>query len=72
LDTARRKVRNFEFDIDRALALGCLARTTHAASKASSHTAAMLIVTFDRWQAEFCTHEEFFTATELLNLPNDG
>jgi hypothetical protein len=72
LDTARRKVRNFEFDIDRALALGCLARTTHATSKASGHTAAVLIVTFDGWQAEFCAHEELFATTELLNLPNDS
>lgn len=71
LDATRREIRDFELDIDGSLALGCLARTTHAAPKPSCHAAAMLVVAFDRWQAKLGSHQVFFAAAKLLDLPND-
>jgi hypothetical protein len=67
----RSEIRNLKLDTDRPLSLSAT-YTAHASSKTAHHTASLLIVTSDRRQSKFRTHEELFAAAELLNLPNNG
>jgi len=72
LDAGGREVRNLELDADGTLGLAASANTAHAATEATHHSAALLIVTAHTGQTEFGAHEEFLATTELLDLPYDG
>ena len=71
LDAARGEIRYLKLDTDRSLPFSTL-RTTHTSSKAPGHATPMLIISFNRRQAQFCPHEELFAATKLLDLPDDS
>jgi hypothetical protein len=56
LNAARGKVWNLKLDVDRPPRLAFASDATHAPSKAPSHPAAVLIITFHTWQTQLCTH----------------
>lgn len=72
LDTARGEIWDLKFDLNGSL--GALAGTdaTHASTKATSHTASVLIVTTDTGQTKLGAHQELLAATKLLDLPHNG
>ena len=75
LDPARGEIGYLEFDADRALALASSAQAgdpAHAAPEAARHAASVLVVAFDRGEAQLGAHEELLAAAELLDLPDDG
>lgn len=73
LDAAGGEVRNLELDAYGPLALAReRGRASHAATEAARHAAAVLVIAFDRGQAEFGAHEEFLPAAKLLDLPHNG
>jgi hypothetical protein len=72
LDSTGGEVWNFKLDVDGTLALGRLARTTHASPKPSRHATTSFIVTLNRRKAKFGAHYELLTTTKLFNLPNDS
>ena len=67
-----RKIWNLEFDTDWSFALFALACAAHASAESTGHPSAKLIIPFDRGKIELCAHEEFFAASELLDLPYDS
>lgn len=71
LNAAGGKVWDFELDTDWSFAFSSL-RAAHAASEPTCHAAAMLVIALDARKPEFCAHEEFFTPTELFDLPDYG
>jgi hypothetical protein len=72
LNARGREIRNLELDADGTLRLAASANTAHAATEATHHSAALLIVTTHTGQTELGAHEEFFATAELLDLPYDG
>lgn len=46
LDTTGGEIRDLKFDVDWAFAFSSLSSTSHATTKATSHTASMLIIPF--------------------------
>lgn len=73
MDTAGGEVGNLELDLDGPLGtLSGTSNTTHAASKTTSHTTAVLIVAPHARQAQLGAHEELLAATKLLDFPDNG
>jgi hypothetical protein len=70
LDTTSGEVGNFKLDVDGPLGFA-LPGAAHAASEASGHASAVLVIALDGRQAEFGAHEELLPSTELLDLPDD-
>jgi len=71
LDTARGEVRDFEFHADGSLPLAA-SNPTHTTTEPTHHAATLFVIASHRRETELCTHEEFFVAPELLDLPDDG
>ena len=72
LNARGREVRNLELDADGTLRFSASADTAHAATKATHHSATLLIVAANTGKTELCAHEEFLATAELLDLPYDG
>jgi hypothetical protein len=72
LNAGSREVRDLELHTDGALCFAASADAAHAATKATHHSASLLVVTTHTGQAELGAHEELFATTELLDLPYDG
>lgn len=66
------EIGDFELDVNGSLGLAQLSCATHAATKSSRHASPVLVISFDRGQAQLCPHEELLPPAELLDLPNDG
>lgn len=72
LNARGREVRNLELDADGTLRLAASTDTAHAATKATHHSTALLIVAANTGKTELSAHEELLATTELLDLPHDG
>lgn len=71
LNPARCEIWNFKFDLDRSLSLTST-DTTHTASKPTHHPSSFVVITSNRWETEFCSHEKFLSTAKLLYFPNYG
>jgi hypothetical protein len=72
LDTTGGEIGDLELDVDGPFGFTDASSTAHATSESTGHTTATLIVALDGGQTQLCSHEEFLTTAELLDLPNDS
>lgn len=72
LNARGREVRNLELDADGTLRFAASADTAHAATKATHHSATLLIVAANTRKTKLCAHEELLATAELLDFPYDG